>query len=87
MRQAFKWPGFALVAFGVAVFPFAIWFEGPWGVLSLVMVMIGCFLLVLTLRGSGLVVPDEPGEVADQTQDGNANPRDQGSVNGDKPPT
>ena len=70
MRQAFKWPGFALVALGITVFPFAIWFEGPWGVLSLVMIMIGCVLLVLSLRGSGLMPPhehneepgDEPGE-------------------------
>jgi Na+/melibiose symporter-like transporter len=62
MRQIFKWAGAALVALGVAVFPFAIWFEGPWGVLSLVMVMIGCFLLVLCLRGTGMVAPDEPGD-------------------------
>lgn len=70
MRQAFKWPGFALVALGIAVFPFAIWFEGPWGVMSLVMIMVGCVLLVLSLRGAGLVVPDEHNEEPGDEQGG-----------------
>lgn len=47
MRQILKWPGFALVALGITVFPFAIWYPGPWGVISLVMIMVGCFMLVI----------------------------------------
>ena len=51
MRTVFKWLGFVLVASGIAAFPFAIWLPGPWGVLSLVLVMIGCMVLVATLTG------------------------------------
>ena len=36
MRAFFRWLGFAMVAGGIAVFPFAIWFRGPWGVITLV---------------------------------------------------
>jgi hypothetical protein len=50
MRTAFKWLGFALVAAGVAVFPSAIWFAGPWGVAALVLVIVGCAVLVAGLR-------------------------------------
>jgi len=81
MRQAFKWPGFALVALGIAVFPFAIWYPGPWGVMSLVMIMFGCVLLVLALRGSGLVALDEQTEAPGDGGVGN----DPNSNNGDKP--
>ena len=63
MRQLFKWPGFALVVLGIAVFPFAIWFPGPWGVISLVMIMTGCFLLVFARpASSGLGERDEAGD-------------------------
>jgi hypothetical protein len=50
MRSTLKWLGFALVAAGVAVFPFAIWFPGPWGVIALLCVMAGCLLLLLALK-------------------------------------
>ncbi len=63
--KTLKWPGFALVAFGVAVFPFAIWFPGPWGVISLVMIMAGCVLLVLSLKGAGLMGNDQLSDVPD----------------------
>lgn len=86
MRQTFKWTGVGLVVFGIAVFPLAIWFVGPWGVLSLVMIMIGSFLLVLSLRGTGLVVPDEPaGAGADKGDDGRPDATEQGGGGGDKP--
>jgi hypothetical protein len=49
MRTALKWLGVALVVTGVAVFPFAIWFPGPWGVISLALVIIGCVLLVAAM--------------------------------------
>lgn len=78
MRQAFKWPGFTLVALGIAVFPFVIWLPGPWGVMSLLMIMIGCVLLVLSLRGTGLVVPDVSGEGSVEDE--------QSSKDDDKPP-
>lgn len=51
MRTVFKWLGVLLVAAGIAVFPLAIWIPGPWGVLSLLLVMIGCMVLVVTMRG------------------------------------
>ena len=70
MRQILKWSGFALVAFGIAVFPFAIWFPGPWGVISLVMVIAGCLLLVLVLPASSLFpIPDEPINEPDDVSD------------------
>ena len=59
MRAAFKWLGFALVAIGVAAFPFAIWYPGPWGVISLVLVMIGCFVLVAVLRARSIEQAEE----------------------------
>jgi hypothetical protein len=55
----FKWFGFVLVATGVAVFPFAIWFPGPWGVIALVLVMIGCFMLVAVLRARSIEEAEE----------------------------
>ncbi len=58
MRTSFKWLGFALVAAGVAVFPFAIWFPGPWGVMSLLTIMVGCVVLLLVVKRT----PDEPVE-------------------------
>jgi hypothetical protein len=63
------------------VFPFAIWYPGPWGVMSLVMIMIGCVLLVLALRGSGLVALDVQIEAPGDGGVGN----DPNSKNGDKP--
>ena len=63
MRTASKWLGFALVATGVAVFPFAIWFPGPWGTIALVLVILGCIVLVLVSRA-------HPGEAsADEQND------------------
>ena len=60
MRRVLKWPGFNLVALGITVFPFAIWYPGPWGVLSLVMIMVGCFMLVIARPAeSGLAGSDE----------------------------
>ncbi len=59
MSGALKWLGFALVAIGVAVFPFAIWFPGPWGVIALVLIMIGCVLLVLALKALRETQPQE----------------------------
>ena len=41
-----------MVVLGVAVFPAAIWFPGPWGVISLLLVIAGCFVLVLSNRGA-----------------------------------
>jgi len=43
-----KWIGAGMVALGVAVFPAAVWFPGPWGVISLLLVIAGCFVLVLS---------------------------------------
>jgi hypothetical protein len=67
MRTVFKWLGFVLVTSGIAVFPFAIWVPGPWGVLSLLLVMIGCMVLVATFTGRSVDGreesdgPDSPG--------------------------
>ena len=52
MRKLLRWLGFAMVSFGIVCFPFAIWFPGPWGVISLVLVMGGCFVLVGAMRGA-----------------------------------
>lgn len=52
MRKLLKWLGFAMVAFGIVCFPFAIWFPGPWGTLALLLVMGGCFALVGAMRGT-----------------------------------
>ena len=66
MRQILKWPGFALVAIGIIVFPLAIWFPGPWGVISLVMIMLGCFMLVFARPTSSDVGDsDEPSPSVD----------------------
>lgn len=62
MSVTLKWLGFALVAAGVAVFPFAIWFSGPWGVISLLCVMAVCVLLLLVLKRTR----DEEGEKGTQ---------------------
>ncbi len=58
MATPLKWLGFALVAAGVAVFPFAIWFPGPWGVISLLCIMAGCVVLLLVLK----LTRDDEGE-------------------------
>ena len=52
IRNASKWLGAAMVVFGIVCFPFAIWFPGPWGVLSLVLIIVGCFLLVAAMKGA-----------------------------------
>src|SRR5512141_1449016 len=52
MRTSLKWLGFALVAAGIAVFPFAIWFPGPRGGVSLLSIMAGCVVLLLVLKRS-----------------------------------
>ena len=46
-----------MVVLGVAVFPAAVWFPGPWGVISLLLVIAGCFVLVGA--GKGVQPPDE----------------------------
>ena len=53
MWTALKWLGFAMVAGGIAVFPFAIWFSGPWGVITLLVVAVGCVVLIPALRRRG----------------------------------
>jgi hypothetical protein len=50
MRAAAKWLGFLFVAGGIAVFPFVIWFSGPWGVATLLVIGIGCLLLTAGIR-------------------------------------
>jgi hypothetical protein len=52
MRTLLKWLGFAMVAFGIVCFPFAIWFPGPWGTIALLGVMGGCFALVGAMHGA-----------------------------------
>ena len=47
-----KWLGAGMVVLGVAVFPAAVWFPGPWGVISLLLVIVGCFVLVASSRGA-----------------------------------
>ena len=54
-----KWPGAAAVMAGVACFPMAIWFPGPWAVISLLLVMGGCVLLVAALRAQRALMPEE----------------------------
>lgn len=65
MRASLKWLGFALVAAGIAVFPFAIWFPGPWGVISLLVIMAGCVVLLVVKR-----TPEEPVEEGTVRHDG-----------------
>lgn len=70
MRHILKWPGFALVAIGITVFPFAIWYPGPWGVLSLVMIMVGCFMLVIARPTPvELTEPEEASPSVDAAKD------------------
>lgn len=61
LAAGLKWPGAAAVMAGVACFPMAIWFPGPWAVLALLLVMGGCVLLVAALRAQRALTPeDEP---------------------------
>mgnify|MGYP001576080142 CR=1 FL=1 len=69
MNALLKWTGFAGVAFGIAVFPFAIWFPGPWGTISLLLVMFGCVFLVAA-RVLGPAGPDEAQAPGDEDQSG-----------------
>jgi hypothetical protein len=51
MRAYLKWLGVAMVVTGVASFPMAIWIiTGPWAVLCLLLVMVGCVLLLFAPR-------------------------------------
>ena len=66
MKTAARWLGFALVAAGVAVFPFTIWFPGPSSTLALVSIILGCFVLLFALERKPLELPeiaaDDPDE-------------------------
>jgi hypothetical protein len=58
MLAFLRWLGFAMVAGGIAVFPFAIWFPGPWGVIALALVALGCLVLVAAIRAAA--EPSDP---------------------------
>lgn len=62
MRAIAKWLGAALVTVGVIAFPAAIWYPGPWGVVSLLLVMFGCVFLVAALRGAPVESEKEAGQ-------------------------
>ena len=69
MRTYLKWLGVMMVVTGVASFPMAIWMiTGPWAVVCLLLVMVGCVLLLFAPRpGAGAEVEPEGAE-GDDTQ-------------------
>jgi hypothetical protein len=61
MQATLKWTGFAMVAFGITVFPFAIWVPGPWGVIALLLVMFGCVVLLAAMVLGKRAAPPDSG--------------------------